>query len=244
MFSSYFSKLEESLVKKLSTKKLPAAKKTSKSAKTVKSSAKKSSAGSNSEIIDAIGSMVSEKFKITEKNMTDLSGYATESSDFLICDPIFKNFENIFSDSIPCELVKASFFVCPEINRRDLVDILVKVAHVKKTNHYAETEETMPVIPSFVIAYSSSYTFPELKESIIEIYENENVDSMFEFDVMLILGKGIVIKNWREKRSFIALETGMESLKWFFILMNEYIDPEMTVDLRSYVKETEKYIEY
>ena len=57
---------------------------------------------------------------------------------------------------------------------------------------------------------------------------------------------GVVVKDWREKRNFIALETGKDTLKWFFILMNEYVNVDRgnDIDLRNYVKHAEKYNEY
>ena len=62
----------------------------------------------------------------------------------------------------------------------------------------------------------------------------------------MILHKGIVVKNWREKRSFIALETNEDTFMWFFILMNEYLDvkKEHNIDFRKYVKKEVVYNEY
>ena len=62
----------------------------------------------------------------------------------------------------------------------------------------------------------------------------------------MILHKGIVVKNWRERRSFIALETKEDTFMWFFILMNEYLDVkrEQNIDFRKYVKKEVVYNEY
>ena len=64
--------------------------------------------------------------------------------------------------------------------------------------------------------------------------------------IIVILNTGIIIKNWREKRSYIALETGKDTLMWFFILMCEYLDTEKEIefDLRNYVQHREEYKEY
>ncbi len=248
MFSAYFEKLEDKLVKKysVSAAKTPrtAAKKTVKKAAKTVTKAVKTMKPDYKDLIEVMDSIIPKEFVVTDKKIIDTSGYLADTSDFLICDPKYRGFDEIFKNSVPVEMVKAAFTVCPEINRKNLVDTLVKVAHIKKSNHYTDAGEPKPAIPVFAVALDSTYTLKEVKESVIEIYQQDNVDSLFEFDIMLVIGRGIVIKNWRERRNFIALETKMDSLKWFYILMNEYIDMNQSADLRTYVNETKKYDEY
>ncbi|HOF14608.1 MAG TPA: hypothetical protein PLN01_09820, partial [Spirochaetota bacterium] len=93
----------------------------------------------------------------------------------------------------------------------------------KKLNKYAELDQDI-IIPAFVIAQSSDIDVPQLKNDVLDYYVDYSVDSTFEFDIMMTIGKGIIIKDWREKRKFVALETEEDTLLWFFILMNEYLD--------------------
>ena len=74
----------------------------------------------------------------------------------------------------------------------------------------------------------------------------KGIDNISEVDIIAILGKGVIVKNWREKRSYSAIETGKDTLMWFFILMNEYLDIPRgeNFDLRAYVKHAENYNEY
>lgn len=246
MFSAYFEKVEADLIKKCVSKKKTTKKTTKK--KTAKKTTKKTTAADPlKHVMDAFSKIIPSDLILMQNKIVDTADYTSDTADFIACPKKFEDIEKIFSDAIPHTFVKASYVICPEINRKNLVDSLVKIAHVKKLGHYTEEvdveDRSSEMIPSFVIAYDSTYTFKELKESIIEIYTEENVDSLFEFDIMVVLGKGIVIKNWRERRSFIALETKKDTLKWFFILMNEYLDSGMP-DLRSFVKESGVYDEY
>ena len=86
----------------------------------------------------------------------------------------------------------------------------------------------------------------EIKNDILNYYTNNNIDSEHEFDIMMIADKGIIVKNWREPRSFIALETQEDTMMWFFILMNEYLDvkSEVEIDFRKYVRTEKTYREY
>ena len=65
----------------------------------------------------------------------------------------------------------------------------------------------------------------------------KSIAGEYELDILVILNKGVIIKDWREKRSFVGLETKKDTMKWFFILMNEYIDIDdrRELDLRKYI---------
>ncbi len=116
----------------------------------------------------------------------------------------------------------------------------------KKINRYTEELKEESLIPAFIIAYHTSMSLPELKDFVTNFYISKSVEFAYEFDILVIFNVGIVVKDWKEKRSFIALETGKDTLKWFFMLMNEYMDVErgMDLDFRSYVKRQDKYKEY
>ena len=70
----------------------------------------------------------------------------------------------------------------------------------------------------------------EIKESILDYYVSKSVDYALEFDVLMILDKGLVVKNWREKRSFIALETSLTGFpaawaSWITVCINCFAIP-------------------
>ena len=74
----------------------------------------------------------------------------------------------------------------------------------------------------------------------------KSIDHSCELDILLVLNKCLLMKNWREKRSFIGLETGEQSLMWFFILMNEYLDGvgDREMDFRGYIRQNVVYREF
>jgi hypothetical protein len=253
MFSAYFEELEKKLIKKYKTtgkttaqRKSAKTAKATKAVKTVKASTQKANKQQTIDVMEAIDNCISPQLVCLQKNIMDDSGYMIDTTDFCVAENIFKDMSNIYDATIPAEIVRGSFHLCPEINRKNLLDVLVRVAHTKKIDQYSENQEEPGFISSFIIGFNSIYTLAELKKSILEIYSKENVDPKFEFDVMIVLGEGVVIKDWRDRRSYIALETRNDSLKWFFILMNEYLEIEKTkkLDLRSYVKEKKHYTEY
>ncbi|HQL83945.1 MAG TPA: hypothetical protein PK307_17225, partial [Spirochaetota bacterium] len=144
--------------------------------------------------------------------------------------------------------VYGMFHLVQDLDKEVLIDVLGKTATAKKLNMFALNQEgdERIHIPSFTVAASSKYQFIELKNDIINYYLAKNIEYQYEIDILMILHKGIVVKNWREKRSFIALETNEDTFMWFFILMNEYLDArrEPNIDFRKYVKKEVVYNEY
>ncbi len=234
MLKEYFSTMQQ----RLSVQQTKGSKKTTKKAQTKEEfDAKK--------IIKLLQDIVPNDFIISDKKPVDASGYVPKTVD---CIAYFKKWnivEQMMNGHIPSELVYGTFHVVDCINPQQLPEILNNVALTKKLNKFAETEESI-LIPAFVIAGSSDIDMPQLKNAILDYYIERSIDNTLEFDIMMIAGKGIIIKDWREKRKFVALETEEDTLLWFFILMNEYLDVDKkhSLDLRNYVKETRRYREY
>jgi hypothetical protein len=178
----------------------------------------------------------------------DAAGFSPEGVDLLIYREYCPDIINLLGGYIPHELVYGMVHIIEDLNKASLGDALMKVITAKKLNMYAADQQPddKPHIPSFIIAASSKYQFNELKNDIINFYLSRNIEYQGELDILMVLNKGIVVKNWREKRSFIALETNDDTFMWFFILMNEYLDinKETTIDFRKYVKKEVIYSEY
>ncbi len=236
MFSAYLEELEKELLKKYK----PAAK------GAAAKKGKEKGEFAYPELATAIDGMVPPSLSVSGGAIIDQTGYSPSPSEMTIYRKFVKNMDGIFSGKIPYELVYSTIHVVPMMDRKNLLERLVDVAHVKKCGRFAENSDNNEFIASFAIAFDSSYTMEELKKSVIEIYNEQDVGAEYEIDIIAVLGKGVLVKNWRERRSFVALETGNDTLKWFFILMSEYLEVEKGAefDLRGYVKEQTHYKEY
>jgi hypothetical protein len=237
MFSKYFETAVHSLLKK---------------PKTDKKGDKKTKSKEKKELIDidtlkeSLNKIVSSHFVIDSHKMIDPSGYSPEDVDLIAYKEVYRDITSIMEGFIPCELVYGTYTVAPEINKGNLMDVLRKVVQAKKINRYTDRETQPAIIPAFVIAFDADMNLAELKTSIIDNYMLMSADHASEVDIVAIFNKGLVIKNWRDKRSYIALETGKDTLMWFFILMNEYldVDKDNEFDPRNYIRHAEKYNEY
>jgi hypothetical protein len=192
--------------------------------------------------------IIPSNLRIDSVRPIDTAGFSPDGVDLVAYDPYCPDILDLMGGYVPYELVYGLFHIVQDLNKGTLIEVLNKIATAKKLNMFAASpeDEEKPHIPSFVIASSTKYQFSELKNDIINYYLSKNIEYQYELDILMILHKGIVVKNWREKRSFIALETNEDTFLWFFILMNEYLDlkKERTIDFRKYIKKEVIYNEY
>src|SRR6056297_49145 len=246
MFREYFIKKQKELLKKPTT--------------TSKTTAKKGAAGSKSKsgksttpvaydlkhFEKLMEGLLPQNLVIEKALPIDASGYVPENLDYVIYYNKWPSIQDIMGGYVPAELIYATCHVENKLTKTSIDSILNKVVLAKKLNRFTEDMNQAYMIPSFVVIYESTVALPDIKKNVVDYYMDKSIDSLLEFDVMLIVNKGIIIKDWREKRKFVALETGKDSLMWFFVLMNEYleIDEQREVDLRNYIHQKERYEEY
>jgi hypothetical protein len=240
MFSKYFEQLEKRILKNVKIVKKGAEKETDSGKREGIAPLK------HGDLINNLGHIVPAHLKLGTLKIIDSSGYSPEGVDFVAYKEVFRDLDKMMDGYIPAEVVYGTFHVCQSLNSRALGNTLKHVIHTKKINRYIEELKEESIIPAFIIAYHTSMSLPELKDFVTNFYISKSVEFAYEFDIIVIFNFGIVVKDWKEKRSFLALETGKDTLKWFFMLMNEYMDVErgMDLDFRSYVKRQEKYKEY
>ncbi len=251
MFTKYFEEAQNQFVKTRAGGQAKGKAKTPAKGKASPKSGKSTAAGADVVIdmhglIKAIEGIVPPELSIGTLGIIDPSGYSPEGVDFITYRPLCRDMAALMGGYVPSELVYGTFHVCDALGRESLQGGLNRVIQAKKLNLFTEERQDYPAIPAFIISGGGAMPLENVKETIIDYYVSKSVDYVLEFDVLMILNKGLVVKNWREKRSFIALETGAATLMWFYILMHEYLDIERgkALDLRNYVKYSEKYAEY
>ncbi len=245
MLTNYFKDFEKNFIKKS----LKSSKSTHEKSATRKTGIQKN-ASTQIDIDKIKGSLsriIPGKFAIDAVRPISASGFSPEGADLIIYFDYCKDILELFNGAVPQELVHGTISIIQNLDKKGLSEVLNRVAGVKKINFFASNEETsQPAIPAFIITGESSIPLPELKNDMINYYMSNNIDFSHEVDVLMVLNKGLLIKNWREKRSFIALETGKDTMMWFYILLNEYLDIEKSraLDMRKYIKNETIYPEY
>ncbi len=67
-----------------------------------------------------------------------------------------------------------------------------------------------------------------------------------ELDLAVVLDQGIMIKNWEDRGRYLILETGPDTLQWFYILLMEFLDRDGAnpIDFREMIRTPKRYQEY
>ncbi len=234
MFSKYFEELQKKIEKSTTS--------------TAKGSGerKKKGKGKHADLIALMNNLIPVHLKLDDVKIIDSSGYSPEGVDFVVYQEIFRDLSGIMGGFVPAEVVYGTFHVCDNLDAKALGSVLNGVSQAKKMNRFSQEVQEELVVPSFIIAYKTGMGLADLKNRIVNFYVSKSIEHVNEFDIMMILGFGLLIKDWKEKRKFIALETGKDTLKWFFMLMNEYLEVErgQDLDFRNYVIRQERYNEY
>ncbi|MBN2158272.1 MAG: hypothetical protein JW807_02665 [Spirochaetes bacterium] len=238
MIAKYFKNFDKKLIKKKAGGKGPAK----------KGKASPKAAIDVRVLKESLSRIIPSNLTIDAVKPIDSAGFSPLGVDLVAFDRYCTDIIDLMGGYIPYEMVYGLYHLVNDLNKESLNEVLTKISTAKKLNRYtaAPEEEEMPHIPSFVIAASTKYQFSGLKNDIINYYLSKSLEYEYEMDILVVLNRGIVVKNWREKRSFIALETKDDTFMWFFILMNEYLDlrKERNIDFRNYVKKEVSYTEY
>jgi hypothetical protein len=197
---------------------------------------------------EALARIIPSQLTIDAAHPIDSAGFSPEGVDLVVYKRYCSDIKKLMDGYIPCELIYGLFHVIQNLNKESLPDFLNTIATAKKINNFiiGQEETQKGLIPSFGIVANTNYQFHELKNDIINYYLSKNLEYQYEIDILMIFRQGIIVKNWREKRSFVALETKEDTNLWFYILMNEYLDlnNEAPIDFRKYIKKEVIYNEY
>ncbi|MCL2026359.1 MAG: hypothetical protein FWG92_06100, partial [Leptospirales bacterium] len=122
------------------------------------------------EIIAALSKIIPTGLSIAEAMPVDENGFAPEGADFLIFKDHCADLISIMEGYVPLELVYASCYLVPTIDRKLLMNVLGRVVNVKKIKQYSETDESIFRIPAFIIAGDGGYSIRDIKNDILNYY--------------------------------------------------------------------------
>ena len=250
MLTKYFKAFNKKMVKEEEASKTKAKANTKAASKTTTKKIVKKKKIDLKNLKDVLDGIVPSELIIGSEKPVDSSGYVPEGASLIAYREYCRDIGSILDGYIPYELIHGAFFVNDKITKDTMKELLSNVINLKKLNFFAQNADEgeanyMPV-PSFVIASDMDMSFTEIKDEIVDYYMTNNIESNFEVDIIVVINKGIVVKNWRESRNYIALETNEDTSMWFFVLMNEYLtmDRGIEMDFRNYIKSDVVYKEY
>ena len=243
MLKNYFIDFSKKIIKKTASAKASSGK-----ASSARGAVKKGSLNIDvASFTEKLDGIIPQNLRVASLKPVDSSGFSPDGADLIAYREYCRDIDKVMNGYVPYELIHGAFFIVNDLNKSSLADVFGRVSTVKKINRFTEEAGSFS-IPSFIIAGNNSdYTLPELKNDIMNYYMSKNVSSESEFEIMMILNGGLLIKDWhRGEHRYIGLETGEDTMTWFFILMNEYLDVEReeAFDIRKYVRTEKTYNEF
>ncbi len=104
------------------------------------------------------------------------------------------------------------------------------------------------IIPIFSILFAFKSTAPleDQRDEIARVSQEKGITLNHELDLICVLGQGLIIKDWENQGGYKVIETGQDTLLWFYALLLEYLDRDGNVGLdpREYIKNSTVYKEY
>lgn len=236
MLKNYFNELNRTLSKKTASAKAAG-----------KKGSVKSAAGLDTGmLIEKLELIIPTGLKISAAKPIDATGFSPEGSDYIVYREYCRDITQLMNGYVPFELIHGAIFTIPELKKNTIADALNRVATVKKINRFTEEESEFSV-PCFIITGGSDYPLLDVKNDVINYYISKGVDTGSEFEIMMISNQGIIIKDWHSgNRSYVGLETGEDTLMWFYILITEYlaIERDEEFDIRKYIRSEKVYNEF
>lgn len=111
-------------------------------------------------------------------------------------------------------------------------------------NAEKESQHLVPLY-SILFSYTSSRSLLYIKQNIEKVSEQKEIPLNRQVDMVCVLNKGILIKNWEAGGVYQGIETGRDTLMWFYVILTEYLDREgsLQLNLRDYIKSGREYNE-
>lgn len=99
---------------------------------------------------------------------------------------------------------------------------------------------------SILFGYHTDLTLRSIRTALGEVSVEKEIPVNHQIDMVCILDRGIIIKDWESGGEYKIVETDSDTLMWFYILILEYLDRDGKVgfDIRDYIKVSREYKEY
>ena len=122
---------------------------------------------------------------------------------------------------------------------------LTKATKTLYTNF--ENDKVHVIIPLYSIffSYNTDLSLTQIKKELNKVIEKKEIALNQQLDLICILNHGLIIKDWENGGTYRGIQTGKDTLMWFFVILTEYLDQKerTSISFRDYIKEGREYSE-
>ena len=128
------------------------------------------------------------------------------------------------------------------------MDMTNAIKSLYELDNNVDSSNPLSLIPlySVLFAYKSAIPLISHKVAIGDSARENSISLNHQVDLIVVLDQGIIIKDWENGGIYKVIETGKDTLLWFYILLLEFMDRDRTLgfDPRKYIKEEKIYDEF
>lgn len=171
-----------------------------------------------------------------------------KSCDLLLYDRWCPRFLEMTGGYVLIDAVYAALSFERELNTQALHQHVSLSNAVKSLYHMSVEGQESQIVPLFTIllAYGSKVPLLSHKTAVRDAAREREVPVHMEPDMICVLDQGLIIKDWENGGDYKVVETGPDTLMWFYVLLLEYLDRDglMKYQMRDYIRSNKSYKEY
>ena len=189
---------------------------------------------------------IPDKFSFAMSPVRNKKQVLTKPCDLVIYKKWCDSYMKLTNGYVLIEDIKAFFTLQRDISDPHVLSKSISLTRALKALYTQKEGEHILPIYSIFFAYRSNRSILYWKHQLLNILKERQVDHLYQLDLVCILDKGLIIRNWEsDASSYIGIETGPDTLLWFYVILMEYLDHDanMGVNLRDYIKTSVDYAE-
>ena len=239
MFTDYFSAQAAELQKALDA---------NLSRSGAKAPARERNVGAFREFFTFLKEHLPEEYSLATGKVRGKKHLLNKGCDLLIYDRWCSRFLEMAGGYVLVDAVYAAVSFEKELTTQALTGHVALSNAVKSLYHMSTESPENQVIPLFTVlfAYGSRVPLISHKTAVRDAARERDVPVRMEPDMICVLDQGMIIKDWENAGDYKVVETGADTLMWFYVLLLEYLDRDGTMkyQLRDYIRTNKTYKEY
>lgn len=186
------------------------------------------------------------KFHLATGKVRSKKHILNRNCDVLIYDKLCPRFLSMTGGYVPVDSLFAFMSIETDLSTESLISHALLTRAMKTLYQSVKDIGDEEMVPIFSVLFSHKSRVPLRSHQIAikDTSREKGINVNNELDMICILNEGLIIKDWENGGSYKAVETGPDTLLWFYVLLMEYLDREGKMNLRDYIKTAKEYTEY
>ena len=191
---------------------------------------------------------VPESFSLATGRVRNTKHVLNKNCDILIYRKWCQKFLEMTGGYILSDFVNVYISLEVDLTTEMIFNNANTVNALKSLYELENEMESDTVIPLYSVLFSYRSAIPLLSHKIAigDSARENSISVNHQFDLIVVLDQGIIIKDWENGGGYRVIETGEDTLIWFYTILLEYMDRDgnLGFDPRKYINDEKVYDEF